>query len=180
MGNAAHTIALAPSAKNALSLSARRRHGRSVNAVAAYLNNALRVPEVYLNFGGPLRNADVVAADAAGSGDIHAVEIKIADAHTLSTRDILEAVDKLKQMPAHFKYLALPVHPAIQRLTQSQALFASDGLGRIGLLKLVESDDGPPTVELLVKPERFRMAQSDLIKVEKVLTRSHPDMFVRV
>ncbi len=180
MGTATHPIASRPSSKSALTLSAKRRHGRSVNAVAAFLNNALRVPEIYLHFGGPLRSADVVAVDAAGSGDIHAVEVRVANAHTLSTQEVLDAVEKLKQLPAHFKYLALPIHPAILRLAQNHSLFSSDGLGRIGLMKLIESGDAPPTVELLVKPERFRVAQPEMIKIEKVLVRSHPDMFVRV
>jgi hypothetical protein len=180
MGTAAPSLASSLPSGSKLTLSAKRRHGRSVNAVADFLNKSLRVPEIYLNFGGPLRSADVVAVDAAGSGDFHAAQIEVVDAHTLSTKDVLGRVDKLKSLPAHFKYIVLPVHPSIVRLAQSQALFSSDGLGRIGILKLIESEEAPPKVELVVKPERFRVAQPDLLRIERVLTRSHPDMFVRV
>jgi hypothetical protein len=180
MGTATPSIVKSLSTTAKLTLSAKRRHGRSVNAVAEFLNKSLRVPEIYLHFGGPLRSADVVAVDAAGSGDIHAAEIKIVDTHTLSTKAMLNAMLSLKSLPAHYKYLVLPSRPAISRLAQSQALFSADGLGRIGILKLIESEEAPPRVELVVKPERFRVAQPDLLKVERVLTRSHPDMFVRV
>ncbi len=59
-------------------LSIRRRHGRAVNAVADYLRSQLRVPNVYISpSGGSMSRIDVLAADAAGSGDIHAVDVKV-------------------------------------------------------------------------------------------------------
>jgi hypothetical protein len=175
-----------PSIKNsalpglAQSLSARRRHGRIVNAVAEYLRKELRVPEIYLELGSPLRRSDVVAVDSAGSGDIHAVEIKVLDAGMLSTKMISELVQKLKLIPAHFKYIVLPVHPAVTSLSNNQSLFSIDGVGRVGILKFVESDFEPPSVSLAVRPERFRVPQAELKKVEKLLARSHPDIYVRV
>jgi hypothetical protein len=163
-----------------LSLSARRRHGRAVNAVAEFFRKSLRVPEIYLGLGAPLKAADVIAVDAAGSGDIHAAEIKVFDARAMSTTQVLEEVRKLRDLPSHFKYLVLPVHPAIIRLQSGQGLFSSDGIGRIGILELIESESEPPTVQLAVKAERFKVAPTEMAKVERLLDRSSPDMFVRV
>jgi hypothetical protein len=178
----ATTTEIASSAKRAAgsSLSARKRHGRAVNSAADFLRQRLRVPEIYLEPGAPLKAVDLIAVDSAGSGDIHVVEVKVSNAATLSTREVLAQIQKLKAVPAHFKYLALPIHPALRRLMDGQSLFSNDGIGRIGLLKLIEVANGTPQIELLVTPERFRVPSAEMSKIENLLQRSKPDIFVRV
>lgn len=158
-------------------LGVRRRHGRAVNAVADYLRSQLRVPNVYIDpSGAGLNRVDVLAADAAGSGDIHAVEVKLLGP-TL-TKQMRLYVEIAKMLPAHFKYLAIP-----RNMTNIEAdlrLFSADGIGRVGILLITESADRTPTVELAVKPERFRIDSAELIQIERFLSRAQPDMYVRV
>src|ERR1035437_4030825 len=61
----------------ARSLTVRQRKGRAVNAVAELLEKKLLVPNIYLEPRSPYITADVLAVDRAGSGDLHAVEIRI-------------------------------------------------------------------------------------------------------
>lgn len=159
-------------------LSVRRRHGRAVNAVADFLRSQLRVPNVYIDpSGAGLSRVDVLAADAAGSGDIHAVEIKLLTAPT-GPKTIGLFVDIAKRLPAHFKYLAITRN--ITNIEADLRLFAADGIGRVGILLITESGDRTPTVDLAVKPERFRVDAGELAQIERFLTRAQPDMYVRV
>jgi len=149
-----------------------------VNAVADFLRSQLRVPNVYIDpSGAGLSRIDVLAADAAGSGDIHAVEIKLLTTPT-GTTQIRLFVELAKMMPAHFKYLALPKN--ITNIKADLRLFADDGIGRVGILLVSESDDQVPTVDLAIKPERFRIDASELTQIERFLSRTQPDMYVRV
>jgi hypothetical protein len=159
-------------------LNARMRHGRAVNVVADFLRSQLRVPNVYIDPSGTgLSRIDVLAADAAGSGDIHAVEVKVLTRPTV-TKEMRLFVELAKGLPAHYKYLAIP-----RNLTNIQAelkLFSADGIGRVGILVISEPGDQLPTVELAVKPERFRIGASELAQIERFLSRAQPDMYVRL
>ncbi|MDQ2925400.1 MAG: hypothetical protein M3R43_07595, partial [Acidobacteriota bacterium] len=144
-----------------LSLSGRLRHGRAVNAVADYLRSRLRVPNVYIEASIPtLNKIDVLAADSAGSGDIHAVEVKfpIDIGFAFSPASKLKAYldelkDEFKKVPAHFKYLALPVNGKSLAALGDPQMFSHDGIGRIGILFISEVGDTSPTVELVITPE---------------------------
>ena len=158
--------------------SVRRRHGRVVNAVADYLRSQLRVPNVYIEPSGTgLSRVDVLAADAAGSGDIHAVDVKVLTART-GTMAMRLYVEMAKTLPAHYKYLAIPRN--ITNIEADLRLFSADGIGRVGILLISESGDQLPTVELAVRPERFRMGSSELAQIERFLSRAQPDMYVRL
>jgi hypothetical protein len=159
-------------------LSVRRRHGRAVNAVADYLRSQLRVPNVYIEPSGTsLSRVDVLAADAAGSGDIHAVDVKVLTVPT-GTMAMRLYVEMAKTLPAHYKYLAIPRN--ITNIEADLRLFSADGIGRVGILMISESGNQLPTVELAVKPERFRMGASELAQIERFLSRAQPDMYVRL
>jgi hypothetical protein len=159
-------------------LNIRRRHGRAVNAVADYLRAQLRVPNVYIDpSGASLHRVDVLAADAAGSGDLHAVEVKLLTAPT-GTMQMRLYVELAKKLPAHFKYLAIP--RSITNIEADLRLFSTDGIGRVGILLISESSNSAPTVELAIKPERFRLDGKDLTEIERFLSRAQPDMYVRV
>src|SRR5271157_3199763 len=58
-------------------LTLRQQKGRAVKAVAEVLRKKLLVPSIYLEPHSPYIAADVLAVDRAGSGDLHAVEIKL-------------------------------------------------------------------------------------------------------
>ena len=159
-------------------LSARRRHGRVVNAVADFLRSNLRVPNVYIDPSGTgLSRVDVLAADAAGSGDIHAVNVKILTRPT-GTMEMRLHIELVKGLLAHYKYLAIPRN--ITNVAADLGLFSADGIGRVGILLISESSDLSPTVTLAVKPERFRMDARELAQVERFLSSAKPDMYVRL
>jgi hypothetical protein len=149
-----------------------------MNSVADYLRSHLRVPNVYIEPRASfLRKVDVLAVDAAGSGDIHGVEIKLfTDPPVIAI--IRQHIEQVKAIPAHFKYIAMPRNGA--SLSLGAQLFSTDGIGRIGLFFITQSEDSLPTVELVIKPERFRMQESDLTRVEHFLDSTKPDMAVRV
>jgi hypothetical protein len=161
-------------------LDVRKRHGRAVNAVAAYLRNKLHIPNVYIE---PkfttVRHVDVLAVDRAGSGDLHAAEIKVLSG-TAPLSQLEVSVRQLKDVPTHYKYLVLSPTPKINQLANRNALFSSDGIGRIGILLLVQEGNALPRIELLVEPERFRVETTGLEKIEKYLSKAKPDMFVRI
>jgi hypothetical protein len=176
MGSA--TPSIRPPQKAATPLSTKRQEGRVINSVADYLRSHLRVPNVYIEPRASfLRKVDVLAVDAAGSGDIHGVEIKLFTAPPRVTL-LRQHIEQVKAIPAHFKYIAMPRNGA--SLSLGAQLFSTDGIGRIGLFFITQSDDSLPTVELVIKPERFRMQESDLTRVEHYLDSTKPDMAVRV
>jgi hypothetical protein len=174
-------------------LGERRRHGRAVNAVADMLRNRLSVPNIYLEPRSSLIKADVLAVDRAGSGDLHAVEIKFPHFSTMKTESITrsresgvemrqtsELLERLKEQPAHFKYLAMPLGVA-KLLFRSFDLFSPDGIGRIGIIGITEHDEQPPSAELFSFPERFRVPADRLeIINKKLLAKTHPDIEVRI
>lgn len=151
-----------------------------MNAVADYLRSHLRVPNIYIDPSATsLSRVDVLAADAAGSGDIHAVEVemKLLTSPT-GPKTMKLYIELIKSLPAHYKYLAIPRN--ITNVAADLGLFSADGIGRIGVLLISESSDLSPTVELAIKPERFRMDARALAQVERFLNDAKPDMYVRL
>src|ERR1035437_7958168 len=114
-----------------LELTLRQREGRAISAVAELLRRKLSVPNIYLNPPHSLISADVLAVDHGGAGDLHAVEIKLANDLDLSECQRWESSypkendqlvwkakfvkklngihQQLMSMPAHYRYLAIPV-----------------------------------------------------------------------
>jgi adenine deaminase len=178
MGKATNEAVINRDLSQTIDLSVRKREGRAVNAVAAFLRSQLRVPNVYIDPSGPsLSRVDVLAADAAGSGDIHAVDVKILTRPT-GTLEMRLHVELVKNLPAHYKYLAIPRN--ITNVAADLHLFSPDGIGRVGILLILESADQLPTVEMAVKPERFRVGANELTQVERFITTAKPDMYVRL
>jgi len=176
--------------KSQLRLSQKRAHGRMANAMADLLRKQLYVPNVYLNpkiDGVP--PIDVLAADRGGSGDLHAIEIKIFV--VFPTRAQLRTLLKpIKALPFHYKYLAIPsFSPDLDdsgRFADYSELFDESGIGRVGIISfshgiLMNSAaiDSKLTV-LTVQPERFLVRGGKLKAVEKFLSKAKPDMEVRI
>jgi hypothetical protein len=186
-------------------LTSRQREGRAINAVAELLRRKLSVPNIYLEPSPALIKAAVLAVDRGGAGDLHAVEIELAPTwnttkgqrRKLSTprelsaqstgylpyREIIGDIHRrLMSMPAHYRYLAIPSDSydvAFNTLVQ-HGLFPADGIGRIGVIVIVEKGEEPPTAEMDIAPERFRVDPTKLRNIETKLLVSRPDIEVRI
>jgi len=173
-----------------LKLTPRQREGRAVNAIADLLRRTLSVPNIYLDPPAALISADVLAVDRGGSGDLHAVEIKLFGSKSKSligprTRllEMVRSAHGLMSMPAHFRYLAVPAADleALGGNLHQLGLYADDGIGRLGIAAITERGSDSPTAEVVFTPERFRVDPAKLKAIEtKLLAKSRPDIEVRV
>ncbi len=175
-------------------LTLRQREGRAVNAVAELLRQRLSVPHIYIEPRSSLLQADVLAVDRAGSGDLHAVEIRLgigferaaedATGWTLRVRrrKVRDIRDRLISLPVHFKYVALPERTWSTVVEDmGNLLYSSDGIGRLGVIAIIERGGESPLAQLMVTPERFRLDPAKLREIEKkVLERLRPDIEVRI
>jgi len=179
-------------------LTLRQQKGRAVNAIAKTLQNKLLVPNIYLQPRSPLIAADVLAVDRAGAGDLHAVDIELAVGEDFNRPDNLnemnrawmqhvrramkEIRDRVMSLPAHYRYLALP-HDSLSLLVGEIAthLYSLDGIGKIGIIAITDRGEEPPTAEISIAPERFRIDPAKLHNIEKrLLERLRPDIEVRI
>lgn len=153
-------------------LSPQQQHGRAMNAVADFLSAQLIVPKVFFDAHWPNRKdrVDVLAVDRSGTGEVHAVEVKRG-------RDLnaADAVARLMQIPAHFRYLALFDNPKNLR-PRSDMLYSHDGIGRIGIIEVREDPDGNFTPRIPIRPERFKL-DSSVYKIVDRFTASYPANF---
>jgi hypothetical protein len=186
-------------------LTLRQRKGRAINAVAELLRRELSVPNIYLEPPSSLISADILAVDRGGAGDLHAVEIKLAKDIDLfecqrwelsnpkqpdQLKWISEFGEKLNgihqqlmSMPAHYRYLAIPVESfgMVYHELGHFGVFPEDGIGRLGFILITDRREEPPTANLAVVPERFRVDPTKLKAIEtKLLAKSRPDIEVRI
>jgi hypothetical protein len=175
--------------RSPLRLSSKKVHGRVVNVVAALLRKNLYIPNVYLNPKIPgVPAVDVLAVDRGGSGDLHAVDIKlVVELQSPAQRRTL--VRTLKASPFHFKYLAVPQFAITDSgldFTTYSDLFDDSGIGRIGILSFdssildASSMSGSAVAQIIVSPERFLVRGAKLTAIEKFLAKARPDMEVRI
>lgn len=189
-----------------LKLTSRQREGRAINAVAELLRRTLSVPNIYLEPSPSLISADVLAVDRGGAGDLHAVEIELAPTLNpiegqrqksskpkelgarstgyLRYRERIGSIHRrLMLMPAHYRYVAIPADSydvAFNTLVQ-HGLFPANGIGRLGIIVISEKGEGPPTAEVDIAPERFRVDPAKLKAIEtRLLAKSRPDIEVRI
>lgn len=150
-------------------LSPEQQHGRAKNAVADFLSSQLIVPKIFFDAHWPSRRdrVDVLAVDRSGTGEVHVVEVK--QGRDLKASD---AVARLMQIPAHFRYLALFDNPKNLR-PRSDMLFSQDGIGRIGIIEVREDPIGNLTARISVQPERFKL-DSSVYKMVDRFTSSYP------
>lgn len=186
-------------------LTPRQREGRAINAVAEMLRRNLSVPNIYLEPPSTLIAADILAVDRGGAGDLHAVEIKLES--DIDSSEIqqwkssnpkglnqLKWIEKfaeklhrihhqLMSMPAHYRYLAIPVgsFELVFGELARFGLFPEDGIGRLGIILINENGQESPTAEMSVVPERFRVDSAKLKAIEtRLLAKSRPDIEVRI
>jgi hypothetical protein len=179
-------------ATSPLRLSSRRQHGRAINAVAELFRRQLRVPEIYLDPRIPgFQSADVLAVDQAGSGDLHAAEVKETLVSVPSRAQLRKLLAEVMEIPFHFRYLALPwstseEHERCQRFGDYPELFDGSGIGRVGVIAfnhaILQSSAQlqQSVINIVVRPERFRVQGEKLAAVEKFLAKSKPDMAIRL
>lgn len=181
-------------------LSLRQREGRAINAVADLLRRSLRVPNIYLEPPSSVIEADVLAVDSGGAGDLHAVEVKMVGERWPAPKkwrsgssgsvrsdpniSLLKAIHRqLMRMAAHYRYLAVSAEKlefVAEGLTDL-GLFSEDGIGRLGLIAIRETESQPPRAEIAIAPERFRVDPTKLRGIEtKILAKSRPDIEVRI
>jgi hypothetical protein len=179
----------------ARTLTARQQKGRAVNAVAELLRKRLSVPNIYLEPRHPYISADVLAVDRAGSGDLHAVEIKLEPEFARSVAAVLNPkpwtltnvrmmLKKMRSLllPAHYRYLAIPKDRwDLSGGELESDLYSTDGIGRIGIIAITQRGEHPPTAELSIAPERFRVNAARLRIIEtNLLAKVRPDIEVRI
>lgn len=153
------------------------------------MRRKLTVPEIYLKPRIPgVDGVDVLAVDHAGSGDVHGIEILYGE-HALRGSDLSTLVRRVKHIPLHFKYVALPrkaEETVVLEAFRGARSFDVSGIGRIGLIcyspSLLDESSAadPDAVALIVKPERFLLRGERLMAVEKFLSRAKPDISVRI
>jgi hypothetical protein len=147
--------------------------GRAKNAILTFFERRLSVPKIYVNTQWSGKHVDVIAIDRDGIGDVH-VALLFArgqggpDAMAPALVEKFQwdrTIEDLKSIPAQFKYACPTDFESPKAIEQSgfippmdfvKRALASDGLGRVGLVHISVPILDDPSVELLIKPERFR------------------------
>ena len=168
----------------AVAISERQRQGRAANAVAELLMRKLLVPKIYLEPGN--FSIDVLAVDRAGSGDIHGVRIDQQHAPPAPLGRVQKGLYEIvfehsltltKRSGFHFKYIAVK-RPFVDFLSKKN-LFAEDGIGRVGIIEIIESPSAPPEARITVPAERFRVALAEIKRFDEFQKKTPADMEIR-
>ncbi|MFZ0708363.1 MAG: hypothetical protein WAM71_22375 [Candidatus Korobacteraceae bacterium] len=156
-------------------LSYEQMESRGKNAVADLLARKLLLPKIFFEARWPSRSsaADVLAIDRAGAGDIYLVEVAAAN------KVLDDLIERLKIQPAHYKYMAL-ISSAGNYRPREGALYAPNGMGRIGVLLLEEDHESKLSAREILAAERFRVAPEYIKQLDKFIDRQHADREVRV
>jgi len=156
-------------------LSVEHQEARAKTAVGEFLFHRLIVPKVFLDapWPGGHNEVDVVAVDRSGSGEVHVAEVKVG-AMSPEAADV--AISSLMQIPAHFKYLA--IFDGNDYVPEEARLYAPNGMGRVGVIRVKENEDGDLSAEFRVRPERFKFEASFKL-VDKFTAAHQPDIEVR-
>ena len=163
-------------------LSEEQRKGRAINAVAEFLMRKLLVPKIYLK---PIEfSVDVLAVDRAGSGDIHGVRIGPLSEPLLGSvaRKIFEIrLENILTSPGfsgfHFKYIA--VQPTFVDFLSKKKLFAENGIGRVGIIEIIESPSAPPEARIAIPAERFQVAPAEIKQMDAFQKKIPADIEIR-
>ncbi len=154
-------------------LSEQQLRSRAKNAVAKFLFEALVVPKIFFDAHWPSRRSevDILAVDRAGAGEIHIAQVKARAAN------LADAICALADIPAHFKYLAL--FESSSYSPSHESLYAPDGMGRIGIIRVREDRADELHAEFAVRPERFRLDPSYFKQIDKFTGDRPADMELR-
>jgi hypothetical protein len=186
-------------------LTSRQREGRAINAVAELLRRRLSVPNIYIEPPSSVIAADILAVDRGGAGDLHAVVVKLDEGDgfaegsrgvTSSAKGLFAAAHRKKiwheklrathrqlmAMPAHFRYLVVPEEGFnnLSAALNDIGLFSEDGIGRLGIITIKQNGNSTPQPAIAVVPERFRVDDAKVRRIEMKLLTISPDIAVRV
>jgi len=153
-------------------LSPTQQAARAENVIASLLDRKLIVPKIFFEAAWPARKSrvDVLAVDKSGAGDIHAVEVKVGG------NDLENAVAKIMEVPAHFRYVAVVSNRKL-RIPES-GLYAEDGMGRVGVIRVFESGD-TLAAAVEISPERFRLDPAVIRQIDRFTATEHADIETR-
>jgi hypothetical protein len=165
--------------------------GRAKNAVLTFFEQRLSIPKIYIDADWDGHKIDVLAINRDGVGDLHAALLFPRQYYPDGTLNIVhdahEVDAKMKffaSFPAHFKYIvAVDVYADLYSrpfgLSEKhrEESFATDGIGRIGFLRIAVPDEGDTRVEVDIKPERFRA--SIAIKADEYIRQHEADWEIR-
>ncbi|MHB8304290.1 MAG: hypothetical protein ACYDC6_15985 [Acidobacteriaceae bacterium] len=174
---------------DATALSEKQRKGRASNAVADLLVRKLLVPKVYMAPKGlkvflkpefRLNEnpwIDVLAIDRAGSGDTHGVLIDLSSLGELKPifGDFLNFY--IRKAAVHFKYIAVSSDSV--DFVSKQPLFAENGIGRVGIIEIIDRLSAPPEAKIAVQAERFRVDSKWIKEFDSFQKKTPADMEFR-
>lgn len=147
---------------------------RAKAAIAEWLRRFLIVPNIYFDAAWqPKRTLDVLAIDRAGSGDVHAVEVKAVYTHN----DLVQARKLLLTTPANYTWLALVAEPGVELPVPPLALLNPGGMGRIGLIRIEPGPGESPVASIQYKAERFAGSLYD--RADRFTKKHKPDLQTR-
>jgi len=151
---------------------ARIQEGRTKNAVAKLLDQRLIAPKIFFDAAWPSSSShvDLLAVDRAGAGDIHVVEVDQAARQR-------EAVTRAFHQSAHYKYAALIGSDPF--FLPEQDLYSEDGLGRVGIIRISQTDKGNLVAQVEIVPERFRVKPEIIKRIDQFTAREQADIEVR-
>lgn len=129
---------------------------RAREAVARCLIRQLTVPKVYFDAKWPpdgTHQVDVLAVDRAGTGDLHVVEVKF------SANVAFAAIAELLPVPAQFRWIAFFRATADSQtelnLIGKQPLYPPNGMGRVGVIEVVQMANDDLGANVRIRAERF-------------------------
>ena len=144
---------------------------RALEPVAQCLIRKLLVPDVYFEFRMPNGDkADVLLVNRAGTSDLHVVEMRS------SLEQGLKALDTLANMPAHYRWLAVPLTDAERTVLMSDRtpFYPPSGAGRTGLIEVVRMNGDDLGADVVWKAERFHGQYRD--GLQEAFRSRRPDL----
>jgi hypothetical protein len=153
-----------------MTITEERLLGRAKNSVLTFFERRISIPKIYLDATWDGVELDVLAIDRDGIGDVHAALLftrrYFADGLLDIARDaemVSQLIERFDSIPANFKYIVAvdanrPLPANLFRVSEplKERLFASNGIGRIGLLHVTEEADDTLETNYVLKAERFR------------------------
>ncbi len=155
-----------------------RLEHRGREAVADCLIRDLTVPNIYFDAewpNSPLQ-ADVLAIDRAGTGDVHLVEIK------KPVFNLPKAIEQVMNFPAQFRWLAYLHLGTTSTSTRfgklaPPTLYPTQGMGRVGLIEIVRMEGDEVGANIRFRAERFPGNLTDA--VDRFVATHKPDVEFR-
>jgi hypothetical protein len=164
--------------------------GRAMNALQDFLIRKLLIPKVYLNAEWNGTRVDVMAIDRAGSGDVHAIRMFLADySNEKYLWKLRSFVNEFKSdqssIQSHYRYIAVvndrsdmrTISPEESTIRDS---FASDGVGRVGILYVDLCEVDPKLqVRVILRAERFRSSKEIVELADQFMEGNTPNWEMR-